>query len=227
MTGPIALVGGGEFLPGARELDAWLLERAKDKLVTVVPTAAAKERPDRAVENATRHFDHLDADVRAVMVLDRSDAKSPTLAKALRDSTFIYLTGGDPNYLLTVFRDSAVWEAIRHAHSMGAILAGSSAGAMILGDEMLVPGSNHPAKALGFFDDLLFIPHFSNWGRRIVQIALVMGESKRILGLDESTGIVIDSNHCWILGAGKAFLFRGEKEIWQKNAPAEVENCVS
>ena len=55
--GPLALVGGGEWLPGA-SFDADLLELAGGEVV-VLPTAAAYERPDRAVATATQWFEAL------------------------------------------------------------------------------------------------------------------------------------------------------------------------
>ena len=50
VAGTLALVGGGEWRDGTRDLDAPLLEASGGKEVLVLPTAAAYEHPDRVVE---------------------------------------------------------------------------------------------------------------------------------------------------------------------------------
>lgn len=103
-------------------------------MVTVLPTAAsAKGGADAAVRWARRYFGALEASVEGVMVLDADGAADPVLADALRRSRFIYLAGGSPSHLLQTLSGSAAWEAILDARDDGAVLAGSSAGAMVLG----------------------------------------------------------------------------------------------
>ncbi|MDQ3147893.1 MAG: hypothetical protein M3R01_13365, partial [Actinomycetota bacterium] len=73
MTGPLALVGGGEWGPGC-VFDADLLAASGAREVVVLPTAAAYEHPGRAVEDATRSFAGMGATVRGLEVLQRRDA---------------------------------------------------------------------------------------------------------------------------------------------------------
>src|SRR5437763_14454227 len=80
MTGYLALVGGDEFKPGNEEHDRLLVEHRGPGPAYVVPTAAARQRPDRAVATAQRWFGDLGLDVRELPVLKRSDARSATLA---------------------------------------------------------------------------------------------------------------------------------------------------
>ncbi|HEY7071017.1 MAG TPA: hypothetical protein VH479_12920, partial [Acidimicrobiales bacterium] len=68
MVGPLALVGGGEWSDGC-DFDAELLEASGGREVIVLPTAAAYEHPDHAVERAARWFDKLGATVRAVTAM--------------------------------------------------------------------------------------------------------------------------------------------------------------
>ena len=79
--GPIALVGGSEFMSPARLLDAWLLERSGGTDVLVLPTAAARSRPDMAVDTARGHFEKIGGRVQPVMVLDRQSAGDPAIAE--------------------------------------------------------------------------------------------------------------------------------------------------
>src|SRR5215218_76461 len=136
MSGPLALVGGAEWREGCT-FDRALLAESGAEEVLVLPTAAAYEHPERAVETARAWFAGLGAKARGLMVLARPDADDEANVAAIRDARFIYLSGGSPLHLRSVLKDSAAWDALCQAWQGGAVLAGSSAGAMALCDPMV------------------------------------------------------------------------------------------
>src|SRR5205085_712826 len=71
-------------------------------------------------------------------VLTRTDAGSEQLAAEAAKGRLFYLVGGDPGHVAQTLRGSRVWEAILSAWQAGAALAGSSAGAMALGEWTLI-----------------------------------------------------------------------------------------
>ena len=83
--GPLALVGGGEWREGC-DFDADLLAASGGSEVVVLPTAAAYEHPDHAVERATRWFEGLGATVRPVPAVDRTGARDEANVAAVRDA---------------------------------------------------------------------------------------------------------------------------------------------
>ncbi|HEY3107190.1 MAG TPA: hypothetical protein VGL23_00455, partial [Chloroflexota bacterium] len=96
MTGPLALVGGAEFQPGNEPTDRALLAAAGEGPAYVLPTAAARQRPDLAVATARAWFASLGRQVEELPVLTRSDALAARLAGLARQGRFFYLVGGDP-----------------------------------------------------------------------------------------------------------------------------------
>src|SRR5262245_23692648 len=116
VSGTLALVGGGEWRAGTRDLDAQLLEISGGREVLVFPTAAAYEHPDRVGEAATAHFAELGAEVRALSVLHRDDAESDETAEAVRDARFVYLSDGSPMHLRSVLKGSALFTALLAAY---------------------------------------------------------------------------------------------------------------
>ena len=92
MTGPLALVGGGEWSDGC-SFDAELLSASGGGEVVVLPTAAAFENPGRYLERATAWFEGLGATVRPVPVLQRGDAMDPANAELVGAASFVYLAG--------------------------------------------------------------------------------------------------------------------------------------
>ncbi len=201
--GLLALVGGGEWQEGC-SFDAQLWERSGSGEVLVLPTAAAYEHPERAVEAARAWFGHLGAPVRGLMVLARSDAEDRANAAAVRDARCVYLGGGSPLHLRSVLKDSAVWAALVAAWRDGAVVAGSSAGAMVLGDPMVDPRGGALTLGLGLLPGVAVLPHSDLWSadkaRRTVQLAT--GEL-RIAALDERTALIREPEGTWrVAGAG-------------------------
>src|SRR4051794_15447330 len=123
MAGVLALVGGNEWQEKCT-FDRGLLEASGGKEVVVLPTAAAYEHPQRAVDHATKWFESLGGTVRGLDVLRRQDAEDESNAAAVRGATFIYLSGGSPMHVQSVLKDSPVWQALAGAGGPGGGLAG-------------------------------------------------------------------------------------------------------
>lgn len=221
VSGPIALVGGNEFRSPARDLDAWLLERSGSRTVTVLPTAAAHSRPELAIQTARAHFTELGAAVREVMVLDRQDAEDRVMAEDVESASFLYLTGGDPRLLADVLRGSLVWRAILLALERGAVLAGSSAGAMVLCDRMLVPRRSELAEGLGLLEGRLVVPHHNQW-RTVPDVR----SGVDVIGIDECTGLVLDADGGRVLGAGSVTVYRDGLQVWSRRAPSALDRLA-
>src|SRR5947209_6622745 len=125
MAGVLALVGGNEWQKKCT-FDRGLLEASGGKEVVVLPTAAAYEHPQRAVEHAQQWFESLGGSARGLDVLRRQDAEDDGNASVVRGARFIYLSGGSPMHLRSVLKDSPVWDALVEAWNGGAVLAGAS-----------------------------------------------------------------------------------------------------
>ncbi|HAT22162.1 MAG TPA: hypothetical protein DCS57_05035, partial [Dehalococcoidia bacterium] len=134
----ILLVGGGEFREECLAMDSYLLESLKKKhpRVAIIPTAAANQRPEKAAENGVLYFDSLGANANSILILNRAQAEDETYFSNIHEVDLIYLTGGDPKHLLETLYQTPFMAAITESVSKGATLAGSSAGAMVLGSRM-------------------------------------------------------------------------------------------
>ena len=158
MAGVLALVGGAEWTAGC-DFDAELLAASGGSEVAILPTAAAFENPDRAVENARVWFEGLGASVRNVRVLHHRDALDPANVDAIRAARFVYLAGGSPLHLRSALKETPLWDALVAAWEDGAVIAGSSAGAMVLGDPMVDPRGGAFTVGLGLVTNLAVLSH--------------------------------------------------------------------
>ncbi len=215
--GLLALVGGDEFNPGNEEQDRMLAAAAGHGTAFVVPTAAARQKPEQSVAHARAWFRQFDVDLHELPVLKRIDARSNELAERARAGGLFYLVGGDPGWVAEVLRGSAVWAAIFEAWRQGAALAGSSAGAMALCSHTLVRAKwpNHvnrrPADGLGVLPKTAVLPHYDRFGHKWVTSAKDTAPDLSLLGLDERTAAVWDGTKWLAAGPGAVTVIDGMK----------------
>lgn len=175
MTGVLALVGGGEFTAPCEALDRMLLDAAGGGPVLVLPTAAAFEHPERAVANAVAWFESLGARAFGLDVLRRPDAVDDAKVDAVRASSFVYLTGGNPMHLRSTLKDTPLFDALGVVLGNGGVVAASSAGAMVLTDPMTDPRGGAFTIGLGLVAPMSVVPHAEQWKpdllRRMLSLA--------------------------------------------------------
>ncbi len=210
MSGPgtLALVGGGEWQDGC-SFDRDLVAASGGDEVVVLPTAAAYEHPERAVETATRWFEAMGASARPVMVLGRHDAEEEVNAEAVASARFVYMGGGSALHLRSVLKDSPVWHALVRAWQGGAVLAGSSAGAMVMTDPMVDPRGGAFTVGLGLVAQLAVIPHHNTWSHDKARRTLDLAQKGLpVVGIDERTALVLEPGQGWrAAGAGSVHVW--------------------
>jgi cyanophycinase len=206
--GPLALVGGAEWQEHCT-FDAGLLAMSGGTDVLVLPTAAAYEHPDRAVATAERYFAGLGGRVRGLMVVGRADAEDKANAGVVREARFIYLGGGSPLHLRSVLKDSQVWQALVEAWRAGAVVAGSSAGAMALCDPMIDPRGGALTLGLGMIEQVAVLPHANTWSPEKTHRTFSLAtRGLRIAAIDEQTALIRDPDGTWRCeGAGSVVVY--------------------
>ena len=213
--GELALVGGAEWTPGCEEIDRHLLEASGTSEVVVLPTAAAYWHPDKAVQTSASYFAGLGASVKACMVLRRGDAEERENAGIVRAARFLYLAGGSVLHLRSVLKSSPVWDALVEAWGAGAVLAGSSAGAMVLGDAMVDPRGGALTLGLGLLPQLAVLPHAGDWSEEKMHrtVRLASG-GLRIAAIDERTALLrAPDGHWYKRGQGNVTIWLDGKQV--------------
>ena len=224
MAGLIALVGSGEYLDVMNDVDRRLLAETGQSSPRVVclPTAAGQEG-SASIERWSRmgieHFTQLGASVEAVPVVDRASAEEPKWADAIRAADLIYFSGGNPGYLYRTLVDTPAWQAVLDARARGAVFAGCSAGAMILGEYLPSRAALNIDFVPGFswLKHCLVLPHFDRFPFRSMLLPLVrrrLSDGQYALGVDENTALVGQVGGAWeVMGAaGVSLLMRQESQ---------------
>lgn len=236
--GAVALVGSGEYTDAMNETDSYLLQTiggAHAARVVVLPTASGLEpgSPQRWNSMGVAHFQALGvADVRTSLIVDRASAADEAQLALLRDADLYYFSGGNPQYVVETLRDTPAWEFIAQAHASGAVLAGCSAGAMMLGGKTMslrvaMTGLIEWKEALGVVPRCIVFPHFDRMPGFLtapVVRRLLGGMPAGCvgLGIDEDTALVrvappdAAGSACWrVMGRQAVTLF-------EDTAPSKV-----
>jgi len=201
------LLGSGEFEPWTHEVEAKVLAGASgDGSVVILPTASAPDGDavfDRWAKMGLDHYAEVGVTAEVLPVKDRDDAAREDWAQRVGRASMIYLSGGKPQHLAGVLRDSPLLAAILRAMDRGAVWAGCSAGAMV------VSRSKDGSRGSSYLFGLGLVPHVSfgvHWDRaaRIPGLAWWMTarlpDDTWFVGIDEKTAIVGDGTSWEVFG---------------------------
>jgi cyanophycinase len=223
--GTLLLAGGAEFGGRMSEPDLRAIELAGgfDAPICIIPTAAAPDHNHkRAGNNGVRWFRGLGArNVSTVDVIDSTSANDSSLAVSIRTSSLIYLLGGFPRHLGETLANSLCWRAALEAYAKGAVIAGSSAGAMVLCEHYYDPYEGKLLHGLNLVPNACVLPHHNNFGKSWAKKLLQLLPKSILIGIDEQTGMINDTNGQWhVYGAGGVTLYSGNKVQDHKHGTA-------
>lgn len=205
------------------DLRAIALAGGLDAPICIIPTAAAPDHNHkRAGNNAIRWFKSLGArSVSSLNVIDTKSANDQTLAASVRNAKLIYLLGGFPRHLGETLANSLCWQAALDAYEQGAVIAGSSAGAMVLCEHYFDPNEKKLLAGLNLIPNACVLPHHNKYGKAWeMQVRKVLPNAT-LLGIDERTGMINDANGKWMVyGAGGVTVYSANQVEVKKRGEA-------
>jgi cyanophycinase-like exopeptidase len=221
VTGHLALHGGGEYVTGDEAAMDALIGAAVEAAaregpgtvprILIVPTAAARQRPELAAGHGERAFaaaasrSRVSVEIGVAGILTRGDAADPRVVEPLGAAHLVHLPGGDPDLIPMTLRDTPAWAAMRRAYDGAAVLAGASAGAMALAGRCWTPGG--PVDGLGLLPGFAVLPHdgpgrLERWRRAADGVAwLALAEQTLVLGRPGGTWTVAGRGRARLVAA--------------------------
>ena len=214
--GYLLLEGGAEFGGRMRDPDLKAIELAGgfEAPIRIIPTAAAPDNNhQRAGNNGIRWFQSLGAkDVVSVPLQSRIRADDRKIVQALRDARLIYMLGGFTHYLGQTLKDSLAWKAVQEAYQNGAVVAGSSAGAMVMCQLYYDPSASRVHEGLNLVPNALVLPHHNTFGKSWAPKLTNKIPDITLIGIDEQTGMLDDGAGTWtVYGRGEVTLYRNQQ----------------
>lgn len=212
-TGKLVIIGGAED----KEKDCQILREfvrlAGGTKARIVIMTAATELPKEVGENYIKVFTRFGAEeARIVDTATRDDASSSTALEAIEKATGVFFTGGDQARITSVMKNTELDKAIHKRFAEGIVVGGTSAGAAVMPDIMIVEGDSETnprinivelGPGLGFLPGIVIDQHFSQRGR-LGRLISALAQQPAVLGfgIDENTAIIINDHHVEVIGEG-------------------------
>jgi cyanophycinase len=222
MTGKLFLIGGG---PAVREPGEAIMERfiadsggANTKLTIIT---AGSEEPEEVNACYWDIFTGLGvSSIFSPKILRREDAEADWMAARVAESNAVFIAGGAQAKLLERLSGTAIERAICDVWLRGGVLAGTSSGASIFGNPMILDGGTvnkhlrrdmiDVSAGFGLLNNTAIDTHCSSRGRipRIVSL-LITNPSLQAIGIDEDTALFVEDGICEVLGHNAVYLLDG------------------
>ena len=217
--GPLIVIGGHEDKEGDRIILKAVAERLKGgKLVLAT---VASHQPDGYFESYQAAFADLGiTDLVELYVNDRGETHDEAKLEAFDGAAGVFFSGGDQLRIASQIGDTPIERKVREIHRRGGLVAGTSAGASVMSETMLVGGASseshrigdlNMAPGLGLIRDAIIDQHFAERGR-IGRLLGAVAHNPRILGvgIDEDTAILVEGARFRVLGAGAVYVVDAE-----------------
>jgi cyanophycinase len=222
--GKLFIIGGGDR-PDV--LVSRMIEEAgikKSGYVIILPMAS--ELADSAIFWSSEQFIRMGIKQIAGINFKPGEIARQSALDSVVKASLIFISGGDQSRFMQAVRGTPVYDAIRNAWFRGAVIAGTSAGAavmgrmMITGDELLHPvyhetfrtiesGNIEFESGLGLLENVFIDQHFvvrSRYNRLLT--AMLENPSFPGIGIDEATAILVNGNKAEVLGNSQVMVFR-------------------
>jgi cyanophycinase len=236
--GTLLIIGGHEDKENEKVILRELARRVGSGKLVIAPIAS--ERPNEMWEMyetvmrglGVRHVHHLRIEA-------REDGASVRAMKTLEDATAVFFTGGDQMRITSMIGDTPAFSRICEIFVEGGTIAGTSAGASVLSETMMVSGNGEAshridanlqlAPGFGFARDMVIDQHFAERGR-INRLLGVVAQNPRVLGIgiDENTAIELDVGVSFrVFGEGGVTVLNGATVTMTNIAEEDRDRTMS
>ena len=215
-----------------------------DANIVVIPTASSI--PVEVGENYLSAFATLGCkNVDVLDIRSKEDSETEHAIKLIKNANCIMFSGGDQSKITNKISGTRIHKIMqnRYTNEVGFVIAGTSAGAMAMANQMIAGGSATEAfvkgavtmyKGLSLIPELIIDTHFIKRGRFGRQSEAVAKHPNLIgIGLAEDTGMIIkNGNDCTVIGSGMAIVFDGSKlthnneKILEEGTPMTMANLT-
>ena len=202
----ILVIGGAEDKVHGKEIFQTFFQRSggTNALIGIVPCASRE--PSLIGERYYRLFSEMGAkEIKVLDVRDRPSADDLAYRSFVEGCTGIFLTGGDQLRLCGLLADTTLMNRIvARAQKREISLAGTSAGAAVMGHHMISGGSSAEppnrslvdmAKGLNIIPQVLIDQHFYNRNRLARLLSAISSHPELLgIGIDEDTCAMFESD---------------------------------
>lgn len=211
--GQLVIIGGAEDKEGECKILREFVRRAGGLQAKVVVMTVATGLPGEVGAQYTSIFERLG--VESVKVVDNGkpeDASDPKALETIAEATGVFFTGGNQARITELLKDTELEAMLHKRFSEGIVIAGTSAGAAMMPDMMIVEGESETNprmevammdRGMGFLPGVVVDQHFAQRGRIGRLLSAVAQQPVNLgFGIDENTAIAINGKELEVIGEG-------------------------
>jgi cyanophycinase len=234
--GVLIAIGGHEDKEGDRVILREVARRLRGDVLVLATVAS--HQPDGYFEAYEAAFSDLGVrTLRELYVNERAEASDADKLAVFEGAAGVFFTGGDQLRISSQIGDTPVEACVRRILSQGGVVAGTSAGASVMSETMLVRGANqesyrigdlHMAPGLGLVRDMIIDQHFAERGR-IGRLLGAVAHNPRVLGIgiDEDTAVLIEDGALRVIGSGAVYCVDGAGLRHSNIAEGQPDHALS
>lgn len=234
--GPLIIIGGHEDKEGDKVILKAVAERLNGG--RLVLATIASHAPEGYFATYKKAFASLGVtDLVELYVEDRAQTHDDGKLDLLEGAAGVFFSGGDQLRISSQIGDTPIEARIREIWRQGGVLAGTSAGASVMSDTMMVRGASaethrigdlRMAPGLGLMRDVIIDQHFAERGR-IGRLLGAVAQSPRVLGvgIDENTAIIVEGDTFQVIGSGAVYVVDAEGVTASNIAEGGTDNTLS
>jgi cyanophycinase len=237
--GDLIIIGGNEQKhDGDRSILAEVAAPALHKEGKLVVLTVATELPQEVGQEYRATFKKLG--VKETEILDirqRDEAFDPKRLAVLDGARVLFFTGGDQLRITSQMGGTPLLERLFALHDQGALIVGTSAGAAVMSETMLIAGSGNESRlaglamapGLGLLEGVIVDSHFAQRGRFGRLLGAVAQNPHNIgLGIDEDTAIIVENDERFrVLGTGGVYVFDATANTYTSVSDLRAEDVPS
>ena len=236
MSGALIIIGGHEDKEGARTILKEVAGRVQGRKLVIATVAS--HQPEGYFDSYVKGFEDLGVGELVELYLNqRTETHHPDKLQLLDDAAGVFFTGGDQLRISSQIGDTEIERRVRTLYERGGVIAGTSAGASVMSDTMLVKGTSgesyrigdlHMAPGLGLMRDAIIDQHFAERGR-FGRLLGAVAHNPRVLGLgvDEDTAMVVEGDRFRVIGSGAVYVVDGEDVSYSNIAEEKRDRPLS
>src|SRR3954463_16550551 len=148
-VGSLLIIGGHEDKDGDKIILRMLAKKVGKSGKLVVATIAS-DAPNEMFNEyerclrglGMRHIHHLNVE-------SREEACHDSSVRVLRDADAVFFTGGDQLKITSQIGDTPIFSRVHEIYNAGGLIAGTSAGASVMTETMMVAGNGDQSHRIG------------------------------------------------------------------------------
>lgn len=195
----VMVIGGAEDKVHGREILHTFFTRAGGTEAKIAIVPCASREPSAIGDRYHKIFTEMGAtSIELLDIRERTQGEDPKWQEYMEECTGVFMTGGDQLRLCALVADTPLMEKVRMKVREGKIvLAGTSAGAAVMGHHMIAGGGSGEspnrslvdmATGLGILPDVIVDQHFHNRNRMARLLSAIASHPDRLgIGIDEDT----------------------------------------